>query len=63
VTCHLSICAVMTIESVWERYEFDIDFGEGYMHVRPFGSRDWALDRHMIDLAVVLSFLSLVLKI
>jgi hypothetical protein len=57
------MCAVMTIESVWERYEFDIDFGEGYMHVRPFGSRDWALDRHMIDLAVVLSFLSLVLKI
>jgi hypothetical protein len=31
--------------------------------VRPFGSRDWALDRHVIDLAIVLSFLSFVLEI
>jgi hypothetical protein len=31
--------------------------------VRPFGSRDWALDHHMIDLAVVLSLLSRILEI
>jgi hypothetical protein len=48
---------------VWEGYEFDVSFGKGYQNVRPFGSHDWALDRHMIDLAVILSLLSLVLEI
>jgi hypothetical protein len=48
---------------VWERYKFDVGFGKGYQSVQPFGSRNWALDRHMIDLAVVLSFQSLVLEI
>jgi hypothetical protein len=48
---------------VWERCEFDVGFGKGYRNVRPFGLCDWALKRHMIDLAVVLSFQSLVLKI
>jgi hypothetical protein len=48
---------------VRERYEFDVGFAKGYGNVQLFGSRDWAVDRHMIDLAVVLSFLSLVLEI
>jgi hypothetical protein len=46
-----------------ERYEFDVGFGKGYDNVQPFGSRDWALDRNIIDLAVVLSFISLDLEI
>jgi hypothetical protein len=32
-------------------------------HVRPFVSHDWAFDCHVIDLAVVLSFLSFVSEI
>jgi hypothetical protein len=48
---------------VFEGYEFDVSFGQGYLNVRPFGSSDWALNQHMIDLVVVLSFLSLVLEI
>jgi hypothetical protein len=42
---------------------FDVDFDKGYRSMRPFDLHDWALDCHMIDLAVVLSFLSLVLEI
>jgi hypothetical protein len=48
---------------VWEGYMFDVDFDKGYRSMRPFDLHDWALDCHMIDLAVVLSFLSLVLEI
>jgi hypothetical protein len=48
---------------VWERYEINIGLGESYWHVQPFGSHDWAFDRHMIDLMVVLSFLYFVFKI
>jgi hypothetical protein len=44
---------------VWEGYEFDVNFSEDYQSVRPFRSRDWALDRHMIDLVVVLSLCGL----
>jgi hypothetical protein len=31
--------------------------------VRPLGLHDWAFDRHVIDLAVVLSFMSFVFEI
>jgi hypothetical protein len=46
-----------------ERYKFDIIFGECYWRVRPLGLHDWAFDRHVIDLAVVLSFMSFVFEI
>jgi hypothetical protein len=48
---------------VWEGYEFDIGLGEGQRHARAFGLHNWAFDRHVIDLAIVLSFLSFVLEI
>jgi hypothetical protein len=39
----------------------DVSLDEGYLHVRPLGSHDWALDCYMINLAIVLSHLPLVL--
>jgi hypothetical protein len=47
---------------VWERYEFDVSFGESYLDVRPLGSHDRTLDRYMISLAVMLLLLSLVFE-
>jgi hypothetical protein len=46
-----------------ERYKLDVSFGEGYLHMRPLGLHDWAFDRHVIDVAVVLSFLPFIFKI
>jgi hypothetical protein len=48
---------------VRERYKCDVGFDKSYGNVWPFGLHDWALDRHMIDLVVVLLLLSLVLEI
>jgi hypothetical protein len=57
------VCCNKYVIYVRERYKFDIVFRKDYGNVRPFGSRDWPLDRHVIDLAVVVLFLSLVLEI
>jgi hypothetical protein len=47
---------------VQEGCKLDVGFGEGYLHVRPLGSHDWAVDRYVINLAIVLSLLPLVLE-
>jgi hypothetical protein len=48
---------------VREGCELDVSFDEGYLLVRPLDSHDWAFDYYMVHLAVMLSFLPLVLKI
>jgi hypothetical protein len=52
---HYCIC-------VWERCEFDVSLGEGYLYMRPLGSHDWAYNRYVIDLAIVLSLLPLIFE-
>jgi hypothetical protein len=47
---------------VRDRCELEVSFDESYLDVRPLGSHDWTLDRYMINLAVVLSLLSLVFE-
>jgi hypothetical protein len=42
--------------------ELDVGFGESYLGMRPLGSHYWTLDCYMVNLAIVLSLLSLVLK-
>jgi hypothetical protein len=42
--------------------ELEVSFGESYLDVRPLGSHDWTLYHYMINLAVVLSLLSLVFE-
>jgi hypothetical protein len=59
VTFHLSMCVVITIVSMCGK---DVSFDEGYLHVRPLGSHDWAFDHYVIDMATVLSLLPLVLE-
>jgi hypothetical protein len=48
---------------VRERYKLDVMFIESCWDVRPLSSHDWAFDRHMIYLAIVLLSLPLVLEI
>jgi hypothetical protein len=48
---------------VRERYKLDASFDECYLSVRPLGSHDWTFDCYMINLAIMLSLLSLVFKI
>jgi hypothetical protein len=48
---------------VWEWHQFDVCSGEGYWHMGPFDSGDWAFDYYMVNLSVVLSFLSFVSEI
>jgi hypothetical protein len=47
---------------VRDRCELEVSFDESYLDVRRLGSHDWTLDRYMINLAVVLSLLSLVFE-
>jgi hypothetical protein len=47
---------------VRDRCELEVSFDESYLEVRPLGSHDWTLDCYMINLAVVLSLLSLVFE-
>jgi hypothetical protein len=47
---------------VWDRCELEVSFGESCLDVQPLGSHDWTLHRYMINLAVVLSLLSLVFE-
>jgi hypothetical protein len=49
--------------SVWERYNFDISFDEGYGYMRPLCSRDWDVDHHKVNMATVFSPLLLVLVV
>jgi hypothetical protein len=44
------------------RCELEVSFGESYLDMQPLGSHNWALDRYMVNLAVVLSLLPLVLE-
>jgi hypothetical protein len=47
---------------VRERYKLDVIFIESYWDMQPLGSHDWAFDRQMIFLVIVLSSLPLILK-
>jgi hypothetical protein len=47
---------------VWERCKLDISFGECYLNVQPLGAYDGALNCYMIYLAIVFSFVSLILE-
>jgi hypothetical protein len=47
---------------VRERYKLDVILTESYRDVRPLSSCDWAFDRHMIYLAIILSPLSFILE-
>jgi hypothetical protein len=42
--------------SVRKRCDFDVDFREGYLAMRPFGSHDRTFDCDVINLAIVLLF-------
>jgi hypothetical protein len=42
--------------------DLDVNFDESYLDMRPLGSHYWNLDYYMVNLAIVLSLLSLVLK-
>jgi hypothetical protein len=42
--------------------ELEVSFSESYLGVRPLGLHDWMLDRYMVNLAVVLSLLTLVFE-
>jgi hypothetical protein len=47
---------------VREGCKLDVRFNEGSLHVQPFGSHNWAFDRYVINLAIVLSLLPLILE-
>jgi hypothetical protein len=47
---------------VRDRCELEVRFDESYLDVRPLGSQDWTLNCYMVNLAVLLSLLSLVFE-
>jgi hypothetical protein len=59
----INVCGDYHRVHVRERSKLDVSFSEGYLDMRPLGSYYGALDRYMIHLAVMLSFLSLVFEV
>jgi hypothetical protein len=49
--------------SMWEGYELDVGFSEGYGYMRPFCSCVWSYHRHMVKLVVAFAVLLFVLEV